>query len=51
MIRVSTIKGQRPADGFFICGATLYLAPEANVPARYCSVQWRLVSGDSPTIR
>ncbi|MEV6947899.1 hypothetical protein AB0N07_39365 [Streptomyces sp. NPDC051172] len=30
---------RKPAGGLCVCGGTLYLAPEADVPARYCSAQ------------
>ncbi|WP_338715978.1 hypothetical protein QBW32_49235 (plasmid) [Streptomyces acidiscabies] len=37
--------------GLCVCGATLYLAPEADVPARYCSAQCASSAVTSPVIR
>ncbi|MEU6244004.1 hypothetical protein [Streptomyces sp. NPDC047024] len=39
------------AGGLCICGAPLRLAPEANVPARYCSTQCASSAANSPVIR
>ncbi|MFH9016142.1 hypothetical protein ACH4C6_32775 [Streptomyces sp. NPDC017943] len=37
--RSAVARIRKLADGLCVCGATLYLAPEADVPARYCSAQ------------
>lgn len=39
------------ASGLCICGATLHLAPEANVPARYCSTRCASSVANSPVSR
>ncbi|MEV3926445.1 MULTISPECIES: hypothetical protein [Actinomycetes] len=39
------------AGGLCICGATLHLGPEADVPARYCSAQCASSAAHSTVIR
>ncbi|MFC9130164.1 hypothetical protein ACFT4A_25350 [Streptomyces sp. NPDC057099] len=42
---------QKLAGGLCVCGATLFPAPEANVPARYCSTQCASSAAASTAIR
>ncbi|MEU9274884.1 hypothetical protein [Streptomyces sp. NPDC048341] len=49
--RSAAARIRKLADGLCVCGATLFLAAEASVPARYCSAQCASSAADSAVIR
>ncbi|WP_217208857.1 hypothetical protein [Streptomyces sp. AC550_RSS872] len=49
--RSAAARIRKLAGGLCICGAAPYLAPEADVPARYCSTQCASSAANSPGLR